>query len=57
MVEGDLPIEISRESFKYQRREVTRDTEATIQQLEATVTSRAVRSDNSSAAWTELWDR
>ncbi len=37
IAEGELPIEISREGFKHQQREVTRDTEATLQQLEATV--------------------
>jgi hypothetical protein len=37
VVEGELPIEISREGFKYQQREVARDTAATIQELEASV--------------------
>jgi hypothetical protein len=37
IAERELPIEISREGFKYQQREVTRGTEATLQQLEATV--------------------
>jgi hypothetical protein len=37
VVEGELPIEISREGFKYQQREVARDTAATIQGLEASV--------------------
>jgi hypothetical protein len=37
VAEGELPIEISREGFKYQQREVARDTAATIQELEASV--------------------
>lgn len=37
IVDGELPIEISREGFKYQQREVARDTAATIQELEASV--------------------
>lgn len=37
MVEGELPIEVSREGFKYQQREVTSETAGTIEELEASV--------------------
>jgi hypothetical protein len=37
IAEGELPIEISREGFKYQQREVTKETAATVKRLEASV--------------------
>jgi hypothetical protein len=37
MAEGELPIEISREGFKYQQREVARDTSAMLEELGASV--------------------
>jgi hypothetical protein len=45
IAEGELPIEISREGFKYQQREVTRETAVTLNELEAGVErqGRAIR--------------
>jgi hypothetical protein len=34
ITEGELPIEISREGFKYQQREITRETAVTLNELE-----------------------
>ncbi len=35
IAEGELPIEISREGFKYQQREATRETEVAVKRLES----------------------
>ncbi len=37
VAEGELPIEISREGFKYQQRQAARETEATVKGLERSV--------------------
>jgi hypothetical protein len=45
IAEGELPIEISREGVKYQQREVTSETAATLRELEVSVVrqDRAIR--------------
>lgn len=39
--DGELPIEISREGFKYQYREVTGETDAAFKDLEATLATQS----------------
>jgi hypothetical protein len=53
IAEGELPIEISREGVKYQQREVTSETAATLRELEVSV----VRQDRTIRRIVNILDR